>query len=72
MPSQIVQINYDFTQHGSNEKFITQHNINLSFNNSPTAALNLNYDVADDLSYFMQLKCPCLRHFSKMTHNLPG
>lgn len=55
MPSQIVQINYDFNQHGSNEKFITQHNVNL-FYNSPTAALNLDYDAADrpTVSYLMQ------------------
>ena len=45
MPSQIVQINYDFNQHGSTEKFITQYNVNFSFfYNSPTAALH-NSDV---------------------------
>lgn len=48
MPSQIVQINYDLNQHGSNEKFITQHNVNLFsfflfFLQYPTAALNLIY-----------------------------
>lgn len=63
MPPQIVQINYRFNQRGSNEKFITQHNVKLSFKNSPTAALNLDYDVADRpfRSYFMQ--CPPLPYF---------
>lgn len=42
--------------------------------NSPTAALNFNYDAADwpIRSSFMHSQGPCLRYFSKMTRNLPG